>query len=737
MTNKIFDLIKNKQFDELLVFIKDDKSLDLDIYDNNNNYLIQYIVMYNAFNILKFILEHRNIRLDIIDTDGRNLLYYPIKYDYYDILKMIIEYDSKNIGVSILDVRDNMGYSGFHYSIIFNNIKAFNLLYSSTIINTVDSKNNNIYMICLQYKRGNILISILENEIKKNHNINHFINNNGESILQSAVNYDDMKVVNYILNNTDFLVQIINNQENEYGLSILHQCIVLHYNEIVIKLIKNGANINLSDFLGNTPLHYAVIEKNYNILEYMINNNDLLYSETNMNGNTPLHLLIEEDIINLTIIDKMKYQYDMYSILLKMIKNTNLNIMNNYGNTILHYIVKKNLWTLSEVKDILINHNLNIFIVNKEDESPFSLNKTDEFINIVIDSYYNTLIKIKDNDKLIEPWEKYCSMKDKEKLLKVLNKKDSDKDITYYCKNAIRKQILEKHRSMPTYTELLLNIDSGIYTEGCFYTGSTIDILFGLYYLHKNKNVTLILDYPLTHNKEIESYYTKMGLNYSFKMEFSNIEIVWSFMKLIYPTNFDSILLDKIKNSNQFIVIPLGIEVTKGSHANIIIIDTIYKKIERFEPNGKNPPRGFYYNPELLNTLLITKFNHILPEYTYIQPSDYLPTIGFQILETIDEDKCKKIGDPNGFCAVWCIWWAEMKITYKDVDSKKLAEQLITQIKFSNKSFKKIIRNYSINIVKLRDEFINKYNITIDDWIVGNYDEQIITNLEKDILEKL
>ena len=38
MTNKIFDLIKNKQFDELLVFIKDDKSLDLDIYDNNNNY---------------------------------------------------------------------------------------------------------------------------------------------------------------------------------------------------------------------------------------------------------------------------------------------------------------------------------------------------------------------------------------------------------------------------------------------------------------------------------------------------------------------------------------------------------------------------------------------------------------------------------------------------------------------------------------------------------------------------
>ena len=25
------------------------------------------------------------------------------------------------------------------------------------------------------------------------------------------------------------------------------------------------------------------------------------------------------------------------------------------------------------------------------------------------------------------------------------------------------------------------------------------------------------------------------------------------------------------------------------------------KTIERFEPNGQNPPNGFYYNPDLLN----------------------------------------------------------------------------------------------------------------------------------------
>jgi hypothetical protein len=161
----------------------------------------------------------------------------------------------------------------------------------------------------------------------------------------------------------------------------------------------------------------------------------------------------------------------------------------------------------------------------------------------------------------------------------------------------------------------------------------------------------------------------------------------------------------------------------------MIIIDIKNKLIERFEPNGKYSPRGFYYNNDLLDTLLLNKFTDILPEYKYIKPLLYLPTIGFQILETIEDSVCKKIGDPNGFCAVWCVWWTEQRLTHSDIDIKKLAEELIKHMKFSNKSFKKLIRNYSMNIVKIRDEYLKKYDINIDDWMVGNYDDEIINNL--------
>jgi ankyrin repeat protein len=735
----ILNLIKNKKFDELLEYIKKNIDIiDLDVYDESYNYFIQYVIIYNAIDILKYILNNGNVRLDILDIDGRNLLYIPIKYNYIDILKLLIEFDKKNIGMSLLDVRDNNGYNGLHYCIIFNNIAALNLLYNIT--NTFDNNGNNIYSVCLQYKRPDILIHILDTELKKTNSVYNFINIKGESVLQSAINNDEMKVVSYIVNNKAFLHKIINNKENEYGLTALHQCIVLGHNDIVIKLIENGANINMSDFLGNTPLHYLVIEKNYIILNYLINSNsnkELYYSETNLTGNTPLHLLMEEDIINISLADN-KDSIDLYKCLLKMIEKTDINIMNNNGYTILHYIAMKNLHTLIDIRNILTNGltHMNLFIKNKDGLTVLdiitSTTNRDIMINIAIDSFYIILINNIKGDLSI-PWEKKCGEGES-----VMDKK--------YCLSKIRKQILENSTSMPTYTMMHsfiidnINDDDNI-IKGCYYTGSTLDILFGLVYLYTNNmnDISLLLEYPLTDNKELEKYYMRMGINYNHNLEFNNIEIVWIFMKLIFLTNFDSILHDRMKLDERFIVIPLGIIVSTGSHANILIIDKTLKRIERFEPNGKNNPRGFYYNPDLLDLLLTKKFSELeyMNDYAYFKPIEYLPTIGFQILETSQEEKCKKIGDPNGFCAVWCIWWVEQKIKNPDVESKILVEELIKQIKFSNKSFKKLIRNYSMKIVLLRDEYLNKYNISIDDIINNNYDIDVINNIEKSVLEKI
>ena len=71
----LFKLIKSKKFDELFDYIKKNKDIDLDIYDENYNYLIQYLVMFNELDIVKFILENNrfNIRLDINLTISNSL----------------------------------------------------------------------------------------------------------------------------------------------------------------------------------------------------------------------------------------------------------------------------------------------------------------------------------------------------------------------------------------------------------------------------------------------------------------------------------------------------------------------------------------------------------------------------------------------------------------------------------------------------------------------------------------
>jgi hypothetical protein len=68
------------------------------------------------------------------------------------------------------------------------------------------------------------------------------------------------------------------------------------------------------------------------------------------------------------------------------------------------------------------------------------------------------------------------------------------------------------------------------------------------------------------------------------------------------------------------------------------------------------------------------------------------------------------------------------------ISSKELAEKLIVTIKYQNISFKKIIRNFSKNITDIRDDFLKSSLIDINDFIVGNYDDNILDKLEKKII---
>jgi ankyrin repeat protein len=52
---------------------------------------------------------------------------------------------------------------------------------------------------------------------------------------------------------------------------------------------KQNANINDTDYMNSTPIHYAAASGNENILCYLLENNAKVISDNN--GNTPLHVV--------------------------------------------------------------------------------------------------------------------------------------------------------------------------------------------------------------------------------------------------------------------------------------------------------------------------------------------------------------------------------------------------------------------------------------------------------------
>jgi hypothetical protein len=165
----------------------------------------------------------------------------------------------------------------------------------------------------------------------------------------------------------------------------------------------------------------------------------------------------------------------------------------------------------------------------------------------------------------------------------------------------------------------------------------------------------------------------------------------------------------------------------EGSHAGYLIYNVLLKEVERFEPHGSTTPPGLYYNPNLLDEILEARFKIIDDSIKYVRPSEYLPKIGFQLMD-ISENKKKKIGDPLGFCALWCIWYVDMRLTYRDFDRKKLVEILMKTVKSQNISFRNLIRNYGKYIIDTRDKILLNSQMDINDWLNDQYtDVQINT----------
>ena len=169
----MFDYIKNNKFDKLIDLIKIDNKYDINVRDENGNYLITYAIIKNKIDVVELLLS-KNARIDIFDQEGRSILYLPTKYGYDQIIRLLIEYNQKNIGITLVDLKDKHNNIPIHYAIFFKNLQAIKLLIKSdSNTNTTDTDGNNSLHLAVYTK--NIVICKLILMGKKQMDLNPIV----------------------------------------------------------------------------------------------------------------------------------------------------------------------------------------------------------------------------------------------------------------------------------------------------------------------------------------------------------------------------------------------------------------------------------------------------------------------------------------------------------------------------------------------------------------------------------
>lgn len=736
----VFQFINTHQFDKLKEYILAHKSDNYNIQDSNKTFLLEYLIIFGRYDIIKILID-LDVYIDIKDEHNKSILYNIIKFNHMNILELILEKEKKLIGVNILNLKDNNGECAIFYAIQFENINALQLIIKYTTNFLIKNNEGNTI---LHKAIENSNIEILEFLLQYIKNIN-ITNNNNETLLHIAIKNENINIINYLFDKNPDL-----NIKTKLGFSILHYIFIkgnIEIFKIVLSKIKKynlDFNPNIQDKSGNTFFHY-LSNKFIKLLPFLeLIHFDFNYNIYNIDGNTGLQIILE----NLTNTDLENKNIKKYVI--DIIKKSDLNIQNLYGFNPLFMLVKNNIWLDEEIYNVLLTKKLNIFVncfdvINKKKFTILdfiSYDNYDKFIDLITKSYINQLYGDKN---WTDYWDNKCkksphgikleNLNETEKeLLKNLNIDNKKEDVCYNIIYTKLKKYIEEyknsiaHKHIKSYPQTIVyNNLIPTYNKVSLSTarGTSIDILSGLFYLqHKYKNISTILD--IIHKKNI--------IECDKVCEINNIEIKWLNKNLIFPETTTSII-DHIKHlKKDFFIIPLGIEINDLEHANYIIINIKNKLLYRFEPHGSDPPSDMDYDSILLDRRISNYFHEL--NFTYYTPNDYLPKIGLQFKE-IKESKNEYIGDPDGFCAMWCVWWCEIYIQYDSIPLKKLIILLMMEITNNEYTYRELIRNFSDNIVQIRDTILKSAGLDINLWLTDKYTNDQINDLEKIIKSKL
>ncbi|PSN55856.1 hypothetical protein C0J52_02774 [Blattella germanica] len=313
------------------------KKFNMEIRTKNKDTIFHIAAETGAKALLQYFFARKKLNFQSVNNFGDTLLHFAVRGNHIPTIEFLLQFNMVNR-------KNKNGQTPLHEAVTpKNSFDAVEILLNyGANVNLAD-------------KMGNTPLHLAGLNTDINVNIVQILTNYGASLnicnksrntpLDLAIQRKNYKFVEKTLDLNDLDSALI-------IVSMVGQWTMLP------SLLEKGANVNTTAFCGITPLHVAVFDYEFEIVDYLLCNNASIHQET-IHGITPLHLAAFKgytSIVKLLLNNKFG--------------NVNINKKDIYGNSALHCAVTNG--NIAVVK-LLVNKGANITIKNKARKSPLDL----------------------------------------------------------------------------------------------------------------------------------------------------------------------------------------------------------------------------------------------------------------------------------------------------------------------------------------------------------------------------
>ncbi|AUD40138.1 ankyrin repeat family protein [Flamingopox virus FGPVKD09] len=316
-TYKHFNILRNAvlNHDHNLVNIFIDKRFNINIVDYVGYTLLRYAVEIDDINIAKILLDAGSI----IDENDYRLLHSAIIHENKKMVELLCLH-----GFNI-NVEDDRGHTILYYTICNNNYDMVCFLLEKNADISIINKYSMLHFLATSNKYHKVMSVILDKGVDVN------IINHVKAPIHIAVEHNNIYGSVLLINrNAD-----VNIKELYGGRTSLHLAVKESNYEAAFVLINNRANVNSLDNVGNTPIFNAASLQDIRFMKLLLDNGADI-NIRNVFGETPVNIVIasgSKEVIQYTVSYLISLNVDNIPLNDFCVYKQNMNLIHriNYG----------------------------------------------------------------------------------------------------------------------------------------------------------------------------------------------------------------------------------------------------------------------------------------------------------------------------------------------------------------------------------------------------------------------